>query len=154
MGLLVDMGGDDLLVNNIITTVAGQGGSSTSGTIIAKFEANAYILTATSATFTAFVNDNLSGTFKVAAVSTVFSTASTSGTVQVEVATGTQAPGSGTNQLSSALALSGTANTPANGTIVAAPTTITAGSRVNVVIAGTMTNLVNGVVTIALQRIS
>jgi len=106
-GTLVDMGGDDLIVNTIITGVAGTG--ATSGAISPKFETYTYPLTATSTTFTAFVNDSVSGSFKVAGVSTAFSTASTSGTVQVEVATGTQAPTAGTNQLTGALALSGTA---------------------------------------------
>lgn len=149
----VDMGGDDLYVNNIFTGSAGPG-QQTTAVVLPKFETYTYVLTATTATFTAFVNDNVSGTFKVAGVTTSFSTASTSGTVQVEVATGTQAPASGTNQLTGALALSGTANTATNGVLVAAPTTIAAGNRINVIIAGTMTNLVNGIVTISLQRIS
>lgn len=103
---------------------------------------------------TIFVNDNVSGTYKIAAVTATFGTTSTSGTLQVEVATGTQAIGAGTNQLTGTVSLSGTANTPVNGTIVASPTTIAAGSRVNLIFAGTVTNLANASITVALQRLS
>ena len=103
---------------------------------------------------TIFVNDNVSGTYKIASVTATFGTASTSGTLQVEVATGTQAIASGVNQLTGTVSLSGTANTPVNGTVIASPTTITAGARVNLIFAGTVTNLANASVTVALQRLS
>lgn len=102
---------------------------------------------------TIFVNDNVTGTYKVVAVTATFGTASTSGTVNVEVATGTQAIASGTNQMSSALVLSGTANTPVNGTITT-QTTISAGARVNLIFAGTVTNLANFSINVILQKIS
>lgn len=73
-------------------------------------------------------------------------------TVNVEVCTGTQAPGAGTAQLTAALALTGTANAVVAGTVVAPPATIAAGQRVGIVMAGTLTGLV-GVVTIQLQRV-
>lgn len=101
---------------------------------------------------TIMVNDNLSGEWYVAGVTSAFSTASASATVQVEVANGTTAPGSGTNQLQSALALSGTANTPSNGTLIASPTKVTAGGRINLIFAGTSTGLANGCVTVLLKR--
>ncbi len=101
-----------------------------------------------------FVCDSVSGTYQVAGVTVNFGTASTSGTLQVEVATGTQAPGSGTNQLTGTISLSGTANTPVNGTLIGSPTTIAAGNRVNLIFAGTVTGLANTVVTVALQRLS
>ncbi len=101
-----------------------------------------------------YLQDNVSGTFQIAGVSVSFGTASASGTLQVEVATGTQAIGSGTNQLTSTLSLAGTANTPVNGTVITTPTTITAGSRVNVIFAGTVTGLANAIVTIALLKLS
>lgn len=101
---------------------------------------------------TVFVNDAVSGTFEIAGVTATFGTGSTSGTLQVEVATGTQAVASGTNQLTGTIALSGTANTPANGTLIATPTAIAAGSRINLIFAGTVTNLANACVTIALKR--
>ncbi len=102
---------------------------------------------------TIFVNDNVTGTYKIVGVSATFGTASTSGTVNVEVATGTQAIASGTNQMSSALVLSGTANTPVNGTITT-QTTIAAGSRVNLIFAGTVTNLAAFSINVILQKIS
>jgi hypothetical protein len=103
---------------------------------------------------TAFVNDNVTGTYRVVSVSAVFGTASTSGTLQVEVATGTQAIASGTNQLSGTVSLAGTANTVVNGTLIASPTTITAGSRVNLIFAGTVTNLANAAITVGLAKVS
>lgn len=109
-------------------------------------------LGASSTSETVFVCDNVSGTYVIAGVTATFGTASASGTLQVEVATGTQATGSGTNQLSGTVSLAGTANTPVNGTVIAAPATIAAGSRVNIILAGTMTSLANGMVTIILQR--
>lgn len=111
-------------------------------------------LGASSTSFTAYVADNVSGTFVVAGVTATQGTASSSGTLQVEVATGTQATGSGTNQLTGTVSLSGTANTPVNGTLVAAAslTPIVAGCRVNVILAGTMTSLANCALNIVLQR--
>ena len=103
---------------------------------------------------TIFVNDNLTGTYQVAAVTEVHGTASTSGTLQVEVATGTQAIGAGTNQLTGTMSLSGTANTPVNGTVIASPTTITAGSRVNLIFGGTVTNLANATINVILRKVS
>jgi hypothetical protein len=84
------------------------------------------------------------------AVSTIFATASSSGTLTVEKLTGTTAPGSGTVLLTGTLALSGTANTVANGTLIAtvASLTLAIGDRIGIVIAGTMTSLVGGQATI------
>lgn len=103
---------------------------------------------------TIFVNDNVTGTYRVMGATATFGTASTSGTLQVEVATGTQAIGAGTNQLTGTISLAGTANTPVNGTVIGSPTTIAAGSRVNLIFAGTVTNLANASITVVLQRIS
>lgn len=103
---------------------------------------------------TVFVNDNVSGTYKIVAASAVFGTASTSGTLQVEVATGTQAIAAGTNQLTGTISLSGTANTTVNGTIIASPTTVSAGARINLIFGGTVTSLANAAVTIVLQRLT
>lgn len=112
------------------------------------------LISASSTSFTAYVNDSISGTYRIAGVSAVFGTASSSGTLQVEVATGTQAVASGTNQLTGTVSLSGTANTTVNGTVIASPTTITAGARINVILGGTLTSLANCAVTILLQKIS
>lgn len=103
---------------------------------------------------TIFVNDNVSGTYQVAAVTATFGTASTSGTLQVEVATGTQAIGAGANQLTGTLSLAGTANTPVNGTLIASPTTVAAGARINLIFGGTVTNLAGCSVTVVLKRLS
>lgn len=111
-------------------------------------------LTASSATQTAFVASNDNTTWQVAAVSSRFGTASSSGAIQVEVAGAGVAAGSGTNQLTGTVSLAGTANTTANGTMIASPTAIAAGSAVNIVVSGTMTSLANCNVTIVLQRLS
>lgn len=101
-----------------------------------------------------YLQDSLSGTFQIVSASVSFGTASASGTLQVEVATGTQAIGSGTNQLTGTLSLAGTANTPVNGTIVATPTIITAGSRINLIFAGTVTSLANAIVVVVLAKLT
>jgi hypothetical protein len=79
--------------------------------------------------------------------SSTFTTASTSGTWTVEKLTGTTAPGGGTALFTAPVALSGAANTPASGTLIATAASLTfaPGDRVGLVIAGTMTNLVGGV---------
>lgn len=89
---------------------------------------------------------------RLKAVKSVFTTASSSGTLQVEKLTGTTAAGSGTALLTGTVALSGSANTVASGTLIGtvASLTFAAGDRVGVVIAGTMTNLVGSNVTIML----
>lgn len=103
---------------------------------------------------TIFVNDNVTGTYKVVAATATFGTAGGSGcTVNVEVATGTQAIGSGTNQMATPLALTGTANTPVNGTITT-QTTVSAGARINLIFAGTVTGLANFSINVILQKIS
>jgi hypothetical protein len=102
---------------------------------------------------TIFVNDNVSGTYQVSAVSAVFGTASSSATLNVEVATGTQAIASGTNQMSSTISLAGTANTVVNGTITT-QTAITAGARVNVIFGGTVTSLANCAINVTIKKIS
>lgn len=106
-------------------------------------------LTATDATRTVFVATRAC---RLKAVSEVHSTASTSGTLTVEKCTGTTAPGSGTALLTGTMSLSGTANTVVNGTLIAtvASITLAAGDRLSIVIAGTMTNLAGGRVTIAI----
>jgi hypothetical protein len=111
-------------------------------------------LGASSTSQTIFVADNVSGSFQIAAVAVTFGTASSSGTLQVEVAGSGVAQGSGTNQLTGTVSLAGTANTPVNGTVIASPTTITAGSRVNIILAGTLTSLANCCITITLRRVA
>lgn len=111
-------------------------------------------LVAASTSLTAQVLPNAPGgeTYVVVAVSTVFGVTSSSGTLQIEVASGTTAVGSGTNQLTGTMSLAGTANVVVNGTVIATPTTISAGSRLNIILAGTLTGLANCNVTIALKR--
>lgn len=157
MGTPYDLGGSDLIVNSISTNASGPG--SATKNLVTGYERLRDVQGPTAAASWAvshpiFVNDNVSGTYKVVGVSAVFGTASTSGTLQVEVATGTQAVGAGTNQLTGTMSLSGTANTTVNGTVIASPTTITAGARVNLIFAGTVTNLANCTITVVLQKIS
>lgn len=104
-------------------------------------------------THTLFVNDNVSGTYKIAGGSVVWSTASSSGIVKLGVATGTTAPGSGTSQTSTGIDTSTTANTT-NNFVITTATTITAGSRVELVWSGTVTSLAGCTISIVLQRLS
>jgi hypothetical protein len=98
-----------------------------------------------------FISDD---SYQLVGVKTVFGTASTSGTVQLEKLTGTTAPGSGTAMLTGTVALSGTANTVTSGTLVASQSTLqlNPGDRVGLVIAGTMTNLATANCTLYFKR--
>ncbi len=109
-------------------------------------------LTATDATRIVFVATRAC---QFVGVSVAFTTASTSGTLQIEKCTGTTAPGSGTSLLTGTVSLSGTANTVVSGTRVGtvASYTLAAGDRLGIVIAGTMTNLAGGICSISLQPI-
>lgn len=102
---------------------------------------------------TIFVNDSVSGTYKIVGGSAVWGTASTSGIVKLEVATGTQAIASGTSQTSTGIDTSTTAAT-ANNFVMTTQTTISAGARVNLIWSGTVTNLVICSVNVVLQRLS
>lgn len=145
-----------LRLGAVIDSKAPAGGAAAGQTVILPvYETKGLFgLAATTGSLTAFVNDNISGQYVVAAVTSVFGTASTSGTLQVEVATGTQAVGAGTNQLTAPISLSGVTNTSLNGTVIAAPTTIVAGARVNVILGGTLTGLANDCLNIVLQRVA
>lgn len=106
-------------------------------------------LTATDATRTVFVATRAC---RVKSIKEVHATASSSGTLQLEKCTGTTAPGSGTTLLTGTMSLAGTANTVVSGTLIAtvASLTLAAGDRLSIVIAGTMTSLVGGRVTIGI----
>lgn len=117
-------------------------------------------LSASSASQTVFVAPNLAAgngvdsKWQVAGVSARFHVASTSGTLQVEVAGAAVAPGAGTNQLTGTASLAGTVDTTVDGTVIASPTAITAGDAVNIVLAGTLTSLADCCVEIVLERIA
>jgi hypothetical protein len=123
-----------------------------SGSVIQTIEPAGTFLTATSVSQILFACP-INQQFQVLEVRSIFSTGSTSGTATVEYLTGTTAPGSGTAQ-TAAIALSGTANTLAvTAPITASLKTLSAGDRLNLIIAGTMTGLVGGFVQITLKRI-
>ncbi len=86
---------------------------------------------------------------RLKAVSRAFTTASSSGTLQVEKLTGTTAPGSGTNLLTGTVALTGAANTVVSGTLIAtvASLTFAAGDRVGFVFGGTVTGLIGSAIS-------
>lgn len=88
----------------------------------------------------------LYGSYSLVGVSATFSTASTSGTLDVKKDLNvTQAPGAGTSLLTGTMSLSGTANTTVNGTLITNPATLqlAAGDRLSVTFGGTLTNLAN-----------
>lgn len=109
-------------------------------------------VTTTAGSSTIFLMPNLNETWQVAGASVTFSTTSSSGTITVNVDSGTNAPGAGTAQLTGTMSLSGTANTPVNGTVISSPTNITAGSRISYTTAGTLTGLAGCVLTVLLKR--
>ena len=95
------------------------------------------------------------GRWRVAGVTEYHQTGSTSGTLNVSVDTGTNAPGAGTAQLSATISLAAaTQQVSQNGTLIATPTVAGPGDRISIVIAGTMTSLAQGMCTIWLERIS
>lgn len=138
----------------LLDSKAPAGGTAAGSLVIVPLYETVQIngLGASSASQTAFVCDQLSGTYQLAGVAVNFGTASSSGTLQVEVASSGTSQGSGTNQLTGTVSLSGTANTAVNGTVIASPTQITSGSRINIILAGTLTGLANGSVSLVLQR--
>lgn len=158
MTLNLDLSGNDIVASSL-SVGATTPGSVSSSFLVPVYEnitdnQNQVAAASYAVSHTIYVNDNVSGTYKIAGVTATFGTASTSGTLQVEVATGTQAIASGTNQLTGTMSLSGTANTPVNGTLIASPTTVSAGSRINLIFAGTVTNLANASITVVMKRIT
>lgn len=105
-------------------------------------------LPATAANYSTFWN--IINGIEVTKVSVSFTTASTSGTLQIEKLEGTTAPGSGTNILTSAFSLSGTANTVMTKTTrdMNSSRVFYPGDRMAFVDGGTLTNLTDLVVTI------
>lgn len=93
--------------------------------------------------------------YEVVGVQAVWGVASSSGTLQIEKCTGTTAPGSGTDLLSSTINTAGTANTVASGslTTTVASKRLTSGDRLALDFGGTVTNLVNLVVVVRLKRL-
>ena len=79
--------------------------------------------------------------------------ASSSGTVQIEVLTPGQNADDGVDQLTTTMSLSGTADTPVKATIITSPTVINPGDRVGYVLGGTLTSLINGCITVFLERL-
>jgi hypothetical protein len=110
-------------------------------------------LIATSASQIIYIAPSVSGDkWQLDSVSSIFGTASTSGTVQVEYLTGTAASGTGTALLATPLALSGTANTTAfvKPSVVK---TLNPGDRLGLVLAGTLTGLAGGFLQISLKKV-
>lgn len=93
--------------------------------------------------------------YELVAVSEVHTTASTSGTLQLEKCTGTTAPGSGTDLLASTISLSGAANTVLNGTLgtTRSDRVFVVGDRLALDFGGIVTSLVNAWITIYLKRL-
>lgn len=87
-------------------------------------------------------------------IEAAWTVASTSGTLMLDKCTGTEAPGSGDDMLTGTIDMSGTANTVTAGTLhgTAANITLADGDRIAIDIAGTMTNLAGGVVTVHMKR--
>lgn len=81
----------------------------------------------------------------------VWTTASSSGTLDIEQLTGTTAPGSGTVVDSASLSTAGTANT-VNQFSIKSNVRLVAGDRLALKTGGTQTGLANAVVTITLKR--
>lgn len=138
-------GGSINLVPGTAVSTGVPGEIQVNGNSATMFESDT--LTATDATRTLIV---MQRACRLKSVSSVFTTASSSGAFTLEKATGTTAPGSGTVLLTGTVTLAGSANTVASGTPIAtvASLTFAAGDRLNIVISGTMTNLVGQRLTV------
>lgn len=93
--------------------------------------------------------------YVVREIQVVWSTASTSGTLQVERLQGTEAKGAGDDLLSSAVVMSGTADTVNIGSLVTDRSllTLAKGDRLGIVNAGTLTSQADLNITIYLEEI-
>jgi hypothetical protein len=123
----------------------------TSGGVIQTIEPASMFINAATVTQVIFACP-AGQSYVVSEVRSLFSTASTSGVAKLEVLTGTQAPGAGA-QITGNITLFGTANV-LTVTPPTAQAVMTAGSRLNVQIGGTMTGLVGGFLQVTLKRIS
>lgn len=98
------------------------------------------------------------GTWQVAGVTaTATAAGGAAGTVDVEYLTGTTAAGSGTAQLTAALAIGNTytPNTVLTGTVISPPTAMAGGTgRLGIFFAGSIVALANLYVKVSLQKIS
>jgi hypothetical protein len=97
------------------------------------------------------------GSYKLLGVSLRYSTASTSGTLQIEKTPSATAVGSGTNQLAATVSLSSTANTVNSGfpatNVASANQLIGPGDSLSAIFAGTVTNLVGLTITLYIARV-
>jgi UDP-N-acetylmuramyl tripeptide synthase len=100
--------------------------------------------------------------YQVTGVTVTFGVTSTSGTVDIKKCTGTQAATAGTSVLTGTISLSGTANTPVQGTLssttaniqlTGGPVSAPVFDRLALVLAGTLTGLVDCLVQVRLKRI-
>ena len=90
--------------------------------------------------------------YEVMEIRAVWSTASTSGTLQVERLTGTTAEGAGDSVLTSTINIAGTANTVVERKTTALQNrSLSTGDRLALVDGGTLTNQANLVVTVLLK---
>jgi len=87
---------------------------------------------------------------EIAIISVAFSVASTSGTLQIEKLTGTQAPGAGSAIMSATISTAGTANTviTRQGRDLTSARVLEPGDRLGFIDSGTLTNLVGLTVSI------
>lgn len=96
------------------------------------------------------------GQYSLVSVSVRFGTASTSGTLQIERTPSGTAVGSGTNLLSGTVSLAGTTNTNVSGfpstSLSFANQVLTPGDSLSLIFGGTLTNLANAVITVAVAR--
>lgn len=143
-------------LDNILTT---SGSASGLGAVAAgnvgKVQREEYIvlnLSATSTSQTVFISDD---NYQICSVYFIFGTASSSGTLNVEVASDGQAVGGGTSALASAANLTGTVNTKQSATLNSSVSSlkVAQGQHVNIILGGTLTGLANAQVTIGLIRI-
>ncbi len=146
----ISLNGSTTVASGKTLAAASADSLTVGGTIIPQTLFIPVDLTASLVDRTVFIAD---ASYQVTSTRCVYSVAAlASGTLQVSVETGTGAPGTGADQLTGTIDLSGTVNTVQTGTVSGSPTTIAAGDRVSVDVGGTLTNLL-GACTIGLKRV-
>jgi hypothetical protein len=152
--------GDSTGVGTLVATLDGTGLNiispanimQDSGVVHANPVVNVSLVAATASSFIHTVRE---GRWRLAGITLYFQTGSTSGAIQVTVDTGTNAPGTGTVQLTGVISLAvAVQQTALNGTLIASPTVAGPGDRFSILISGVMASLANGMANISLERVA
>lgn len=145
----VSLAGDTTVLSGKTLTIASADALTVGGTIVPQEIIIPISLSSALVDQTIFVAN---ANYKLSSVKCIYAVAAlTSGVLQLKVETGTQAPGSGTSQLTGNINLSSTAHTVLTGTLIGSPTTLVSGDRISIDVGGTLTGLL-GSCSVGIKR--